>query len=251
MILQVAAQDPNVFIKLSDHGADKVAHTNLKVRTWSILAIAALQEQQETWYTGLFAQLPSFSYAYHGSIRAYCQGSNNSDSAVTDLNHAYIAVKLWVLLAYRISGSGDIIQDSQTFNVWNEMWPPFQELIDRFELDSGGGLYLNAGTLVLSSVAELFIFMRTLHAPIALHIAAHITTLNRLRQLNPGETVNQKLARALRYMSEPPPDTSFETMVNQAAKDMVAAEKLRVLEGKVMQDRKAPEKYRRDARATT
>ncbi|KAG6866934.1 hypothetical protein C0991_003850 [Blastosporella zonata] len=200
---------------LNSFSEQKAVHTNLKIRAWSVLAIAALQEQKENWYTGLFAQLPSFSYAYHGSIRAYSQGGNNSESALVDLNHAYIAVKLWILLAYRVSGSGDVVKDSQTFNVWNELWPPFESLIERFELDSGGG------------------------------------ALNRLRQLGPGETINQKLTRALRYMSEPPPETSFETLVNQAAKDIVAAEKLRVLETKVVQDRKAPEKHRKDMRAMT
>lgn len=42
-------------------------------------------------------------------------------------------------------------------------------------------------------MAELFIFLRTLHTPIALDISVHITTLNRLRQLHPGDTLNQKV----------------------------------------------------------
>ncbi|KAH0583846.1 hypothetical protein H2248_009444 [Termitomyces sp. 'cryptogamus'] len=252
LILQASTQDPNIMDRLSDYGIEKAAHINLKVRSWSILAIAALLEQKENWHTALFAQLSTFSYAYHGSIRTYSQGiATSSESAVIDLNYAYIAIKLWILLAYKVSGTGDIVKDSQTLAVWNELWPPFEGFLDQFELDSSGALYLAVGTLVMSSVAELLIFMRTLHTPIVLDVSAHITTLNRLRQLGPGDTLNQKLTRALQYMLEPPPEMQFETLVNQAAKDVVAAEKLRISEARVAPDRKTLERYRRDMRATT
>ncbi|KAG6890677.1 hypothetical protein C0995_005049 [Termitomyces sp. Mi166 len=249
LILQASAQDPNVMNRLSDHGTERAAHTNLRVRSWSILVIAALLEQKENWYAGLFAQLSGFSNAYHGSIRAYSQGiGTDSESAVIDLNYTYIAIKLWILLASKVSGSGDVVEDSQILAVWNELWPPFEGLIHQFELDLGGTLYLAIGTFVLSSVAELFTFMRTLHTPIVLDVSTHITTLNRLRQLGPGDTLNQKLTRALQYMSEPPPEMQFETLVNQAAKDVVAAEKLRLSESRVV---KTLERHRRDIRATT
>ncbi|GLB34930.1 putative response to drug [Lyophyllum shimeji] len=251
MLLQVAEQDPTVMRKLSDYGAEKAAHTNLKVRNWNILVAAALMEPKESWYIGLFAQLHAFSYAHHAAMRGYAQGNSAAESSMVDINHAYIAIKLWMLLAYKVSGSSSIVSDSQTFGVWNLLWPPFEGLITQFEVDSRGSQYLTLGTLVLSSVSDLFIFMRTLHIPTALHTSTHITTLDRLRNLAPGETVNQKITRALRYMSEPPPETSFEILVNQAVKDIIAAEKLRVLEARVAQDRRAPERYRRDMRGTT
>ncbi|KAG6879986.1 hypothetical protein C0992_008579 [Termitomyces sp. T32_za158] len=122
----------------------------------------------------------------------------SSESALIDLNYAYIAIKLWILLASKVSESGGVGKDLQTLAVWNELWPPFEGLIDQFELDLGGALYLTAGTLVISSVAELFIFLRTLHTPIALDVSVHITTLNRLRQLGPGDALNQKAPRLTR-----------------------------------------------------
>jgi hypothetical protein len=61
-----------------------------------------------------------------------------------------------------------------------------------------------------------------------------------------------QVTRALRCMSEPPPETPIDTLVNQAAKDIVAAEKLRILETRVAQERRGvPERLRREARATT
>ena len=56
----------------------------------------------------------------------------------------------------------------------------------------------------------------------------------------------------MRSLSEPPPDVSVETLVSQAAKDVVAAEKLRVLEsGKGVYERRGPERHRRDMTTST
>lgn len=53
-------------------------------------------------------------------------------------------------------------------------------------------------------------------------------------------------------MSEPPPETPIETLVKQAAKDIVAAEKLRILEARVTQEKRGgPERHRRETRVTT
>ncbi|KAG6850997.1 hypothetical protein H0H93_004484 [Arthromyces matolae] len=251
LALQVSAEDLNMVNRLFDHNAEKPIHSNLKMRTWSIFVLAALQEQKESWYNALFAQLPVFSFTYHNLMRACSTGpANMSESAIVDLNYAYIAIKLWILLSLKVSGNGDAMKDLQGFSVWNELWPPFDGIITQFELDPGGPMYLTVGTLVLSSVAELFIFLRSLHTPIALELSTLLTTLNRLRQLGPGDTVNQKLSRAMRYISEAPPETTFEIFVSQTAKDIVAAEKLRLLETRAGQDRKTPDRHRRDLRAT-
>ena len=61
-----------------------------------------------------------------------------------------------------------------------------------------------------------------------------------------------QIARAMRSLSEPPPDVSVDTLVSQAAKDVVAAEKLRVLEsGKGVYERRGPERHRRDMTTST
>jgi len=41
-----------------------------------------------------------------------------------------------------------------------------------------------------------------------------------------------QLSRALKILSDPPPDIGAEILVNQTVKDVVAAEKVRVLEVK-------------------
>jgi hypothetical protein len=52
-------------------------------------------------------------------------------------------------------------------------------------------------------------------------------------------------------MSEPPPEVKIDLLVNQAAKDIVAAEKLRILEVRVAHERRGgPERHRREFRTT-
>ena len=67
---------------------------------------------------------------------------------MSEVNHAFIAIKLWLLLALKCSvqsqdadnndaanGSGKISTDRYESSVWNELWPPFQRLIALFEAD--------------------------------------------------------------------------------------------------------------------
>jgi hypothetical protein len=72
-----------------------------------------------------------------------------TEPTTTDINHAYIAIKLWILLARRSSLAESQI-DTVTpgplrignvaeIAVWNELWPVFEGLVDRFETDPQTG----------------------------------------------------------------------------------------------------------------
>ncbi|KAJ6630829.1 hypothetical protein B0H10DRAFT_1938967 [Mycena sp. CBHHK59/15] len=117
--------------------------------------------------------------------------------------------------------------------VWNELWPPFEAMINILEADVQMGLSMYSKTtasLTWSTVAELFIFLRCLRTPLALETSSQMATLNRLRSLGAQDSSTGKLSRALKAMSDPPPDIPADILVNQAVKDVVAAEKVRVLE---------------------
>ncbi|KAF9464728.1 hypothetical protein BDZ94DRAFT_1255766 [Collybia nuda] len=247
LIFQLAGLNPSVITKLSDHGMEKSSHTSLSIRAWNIIVLTALLETTENWCSLLFPHLSSFSYAYHAVLQPYAQSGqppNTHETSTADVNHAFIGLKLWMLLSRKASGINDT-DNLNSSSVWNELWPPFEGLIDVFEPGIRAGQPLALATLIISSIADLFIFIRTLHTPIALHISNHISALNRLRSLGHGETTMLKVTRSLRYMLEPPPEISFDVLVNQAAKDVVAAEKLRVLETRVNPDRRAlPERHR-------
>jgi len=91
---------------------------------------------------------------------------------------------------------------------------------------------MTTASLTWSTVAELFIFLRCLRTPLALETSSQIATLHRLRSIGAQDSSMGKLARALKILSEPPPDIGVDILVNQAMKDVVAAEKVRVLEAR-------------------
>jgi hypothetical protein len=102
---------------------------------------------------------------------------------------------------------------------------------------------------IASSVVDLFNFLGCLRIPLRLEKTAQKTTLKRLQDVVRGESVLMKVSvsrdcprnkpqprvqinRALEWLSETPPETPLEVLVDQTAKDIVATEKLRLLEGK-------------------
>lgn len=112
---------------------------------WNILLLEALQRSTfENVLAQLFAQLQSFSAAYYASLQAsHSHFSSFHDVLAFDINHAYIAIKLWLLLSLRVSGKGlneneggssseseyQFSEDRNASLVWNELWPAFESLI--------------------------------------------------------------------------------------------------------------------------
>lgn len=111
----------------------------MNIRAWNILAFSALLDPSESWISIMYAQLPTFSVAHHAVLRAYVQdGLSLPESAITDINHTYIAIKLWLMLAHKKSArdnSGNVT----AISVWNELWPPFESLVNLLETEVQAG----------------------------------------------------------------------------------------------------------------
>ncbi|PBK96908.1 hypothetical protein ARMGADRAFT_1010439 [Armillaria gallica] len=231
-ILQASTHDPSVMTRLVDQTVERSSRHYMTIRAWNVLILAALMDPSENWITLMYMQLPTFSSAYQATLRGYLQaGTSPPESAITDINHAYVAIKLWLMLAQKRATKEDEGSISP-FMVWNELWPPFESLVNVFEAEVQVGLSMTLAMLTWSTVAELFLFVRALHSPVASESASHIGLLKRLKSLGRGEAHTSKLSRALRSMSEPPPEIPIGNHINQAAKDLIAAEKLRILEAR-------------------
>ncbi len=168
-------------------------------------------DPSENWITLMYMQLPTFSSAYQATLRGYLQaGTSPPESAITDINHAYVAIKLWLMLAQKRAVKEDEGSIS-AFMVWNELWPPFESLVNVFEAEVQVGLSMvsiinyqkmadrftkhtqTLAMLTWSTVAELFLFIRTLHSPVASESASHIGLLKRLKSLGRGEAHTSKV----------------------------------------------------------
>jgi hypothetical protein len=120
---------------------------SLTVRTWNILAFAALSNPTDSWANILFAHFSTFSFVYNVSLRSFgSSGTSAPETAQADINHAFSAIKLWLLLAlkkFRLKGVSPakekeplILEDNEdaaTRMVWNELWPSFALLVDSFK----------------------------------------------------------------------------------------------------------------------
>ena len=53
------------------------------------------------------------------------------ETAAADIEYAYLAMKSWLLLLYKISSGKEMAdpRDGLTQKIWNELWPPFESLV--------------------------------------------------------------------------------------------------------------------------
>lgn len=84
----------------------------------------------------LLLHLNVFASAYYKCLGAYVHGGTTlPESAVADVEHAFIAIKLWLLLAQTLLvNATQASLDAKV--IWNELWPPLEVLVNRFKTDS-------------------------------------------------------------------------------------------------------------------
>lgn len=76
----------------------------------------------------LLPLLAVFSNIQFNALRTYVQSdAQNWDYATVNINHAYLAIKLWIMVSCEISAE-ETEGASTTTRVWNELWPPFENL---------------------------------------------------------------------------------------------------------------------------
>ncbi|KAJ3845083.1 hypothetical protein F5878DRAFT_655339 [Lentinula raphanica] len=231
MLLRVSKQDRQIFTKFVDSSIEKIGRQNYSVRAWNILLLAVLQDSSAESINMIFPYLSTFSLVHHAALRPHITrpGVQIPEAAIADVNHAYIAIKAWLILA-QVKASRDGSGDVDFLIVWNELYTVFENLVQYFEAEIRAGLPPSLASLTWSTVADLFLFLRHLPSLVALHASSQLNLLERLKPLAKGEAHTGKLAKTIRLLSEKPSDISFEAMSNQVAKDIIATEKLRTLE---------------------
>lgn len=123
----------------------------LSVRAWNILILKAIQLRSKTTSQRLIVHLSDFSPIYYGSLQRPTMATGAlSEITVTDINQAYVSIKLWLLLARSCvveSGAGPesvvtVASDDNSYDeraalsIWNELWPPFERLLHVYDVDT-------------------------------------------------------------------------------------------------------------------
>lgn len=111
------------------------------MRAWNILAIAALSDKADTiWPTQLFKQLKAFSATHFNALSPYIYPAGPvSDLASADFNQGYVGIRLWLMLAKR-SEDARRIEEPVYDSVWNELWPPFEGIVNVLEAEAQNGV---------------------------------------------------------------------------------------------------------------
>jgi len=117
----------------------------LSVNTWNVLLLAALTHVSPGPGAHLIKYLPAFVTTYREALAASSSAINGVVLAAANINHCYASVKLWLLLERMLSQTPEApdgrapITKAMPFVIWNELWPPFSDLITAYEADVSKG----------------------------------------------------------------------------------------------------------------
>ncbi|KAL4074405.1 hypothetical protein V8B97DRAFT_1868478 [Scleroderma yunnanense] len=211
------------------------------IRMWIVLLLAALTGPSTSKHGVLMlSQFDYFLSPYTKTLGMYVQEHvPPPETAAADIEYAYLAMKSWLLLLHKLS-IDKVAIDSQgelTRKIWNELWPPFESILNLLSRD-GGDEILPLSTAVWSSVANLFVFVLQSRSPIALNSIPCLTLLRSFKESGRRNSALSKLARALD--GDVLPELQLEVIISQTTKDTANAEKLRSLDkhSKMVGDRR-------------
>lgn len=126
----------------------------MTVRVWNTLLIGALSRPDGAAATLMFKHFTAFTLAYSTSLNHYHSSAVVTgtdavqDRAHGDISYAYASIKLWLLLARKAvperpaTDAASGLQDAETLAaqmVWNELWPPFENVVSVFEAEVRAG----------------------------------------------------------------------------------------------------------------
>lgn len=213
-----------------DNNLQRSFPSDITIRPWIIMLLTAVSNPSFEKYGALMmSRFDNFVTPYTKTLGTYIQGGlPPPETAAADIEYAYLAMKSWMLLLYKLS-TGKIVDPSGELacKLWNELWPPFESLVKLLGQESSDEL-LPLSTAVSSSAANLFIFLLQSRSPIAMDCIPCLTLLKHLRQLGGRNSALSKLARALD--GDVLPELRLDAIIAQMTKDTTNADKLRRLD---------------------
>lgn len=141
--------------------------------------------------------------------------------------------------------------ESSISTVWNELWPAYEGFLNVLETEAQVGQHPTIISLASTSVADLLPYLHSLKTSLSLDTSTHVAILNRLRMLNHGDSSSGKITRAVRAISEPQPEVEGKILLDQIAKELVAAEKIRIAESKRDSPKVVGDKFKKEGRLLT
>ncbi|VDB82999.1 unnamed protein product [Peniophora sp. CBMAI 1063] len=214
---------------IQEHLNSKASRLSLK--TWNIFVLASISRDLPQSAQALLRHFPIFAATFHECLLSPST-MGPTDKAST-INHGYISIKLWLLLGKKLSDAAlEPLHASNVlaFRFWNDLWPPFLRVLTMLMTGAHGGASSAMASVASTSVADLLLFLRDFHSIIYLEIVQQVAGLRKMQSTAHSEISNTKLDRTLREINNPVPLVPWQTLLDQARVDVIAAEKLDLLE---------------------
>jgi hypothetical protein len=128
-----------------DHNHIQKFVRQLSINTWNVLLLAASTHTSPGPGAHLIKSFPAFVTTYREALAASSSAINGVVLAAANINHCYASVKLWLLLERMLSQTPEAtdgrapIPKAMPYVIWNELWPPFSDLIAAYEADVSKG----------------------------------------------------------------------------------------------------------------
>ncbi|KAH9966782.1 hypothetical protein BC827DRAFT_1153126 [Russula dissimulans] len=237
---------------ISEQPSEKSARQS-SINVWNVLLLAALSHKSPGPGVLLMEQFHAFVTGYREALAASSSAAQAIVNASANINHCCASVKLWLLLERKLSQTPELqdgrvpIPKAMPLVIWNNLWPSFSDLLTAYEADVSKGQNATLWSATSLVIADLFHFLKEFHSILALETAVHESILNRLRMFGQPDNSNSKVVRALRTIREPIPRAAWTALLDQVKGNVVAAEKLDMMESRDIGKVAIFEKHRRES----
>lgn len=118
----------------------------MAVRAWNLVVLSAALYPSNGPAQMLMEYLPNFAAYYSRCLRPYSQMDTAPQELLhVDMNRAYASIRLWLVLCRKAAtkdDQSDGTPDKETHSsrvVWNELWPPFETVVQSLPMDTQTG----------------------------------------------------------------------------------------------------------------
>ncbi|KAF8328909.1 uncharacterized protein EI90DRAFT_3063988 [Cantharellus anzutake] len=227
-IVLTASEEPFGNSIINDVMGSNSNRNDVSLRCWAALGLAALETPRHR--LTMLQHVANFGLSYSKTLQhlAYPEAvSGWAPVAAAAMSSAFAAMKIWILLAWNEDVLIEEPDEACSFEriVWNEVWPPFEKVIN-VSMSSSFDPSLPITSVIWGSYVDLVIFLMSYRSILMVDTSVtHALLLEKLSATT-SDAMHQKLARALQAIQHPPPQVPRAQLINRARSDLLASEKL-------------------------
>lgn len=224
LMIQATNMDPKLLASVVPNESEN------SLRMWNFLLLAVLSTDWSECAFSLWRMRTRFSQLLQRALVP--QQVVLSDSASTELNQAFIALRLWLLLIQQICSKSALStvfhvadRDQCERSLWNEFWPSFERVLT-FSIGAAGfDDYQTHFALIWQSFSDILLFLHQSRSliPLESSLVAHLA---QVKDMPLNESLSNKITKTIRTLSQPPVEVPPSSSLLVLRGDFLAVEKI-------------------------